>query len=153
MKNKTCDKSMTFDDCVLIILRTAVDKAQKKIGKRIISSPEIKKIISIVEEYIKKKKFICYGGTAINNILPKEDQFYDKEAEIPDYDFFSYNAIEDAKELADIYVQHGFTDVEAKSGQHYGTYKVFVNYIPVADLTNIPKEIFSRLKMDAILKN
>jgi hypothetical protein len=153
MKNESCDKSMSFDDCVLIILRTAVDKAQKKIGKRIINSPSIKKIISIVEEFIKKKKLICYGGTAINNILPEEDQFYDKEAEIPDYDFFSYNALKDAKELADIYYKNGFTDVEAKSGQHYGTYKVFVNYIPVADLTNIPKEIFIRLKMDAILKN
>jgi hypothetical protein len=153
MKNESCDKSMSFDDCVLIILRTAVDKAQKKIGKQIINSPSIKKIISIVEEFIKKKKLICYGGTAINNILPEEDQFYDKEAEIPDYDFFSYNALKDAKELADIYYKNGFTDVEAKSGQHYGTYKVFVNYIPVADLTNIPKEIFIRLKMDAILKN
>lgn len=153
MKKVTCDKSMTFDDCVLIILRTAVDKAQKKIGKRIINSPSIKKIISIVEDFIKKKKLICYGGTAINNILPQEDQFYDKEAEIPDYDFFSYNALKDAKELADIYYKNGFTDVEAKSGQHYGTYKVFVNYIPVADLTNIPKEIFYRLKMDAIMKN
>ena len=35
--------------------------------------------------------------------LPLEDQFYDKDIEIPDYDFYSPNALDDAKELADIY--------------------------------------------------
>jgi hypothetical protein len=91
-----------------------------------------------------------YGGLAINNILPKEDQFYDKDVEIPDYDFFTTNALEDAKELSDIYFKEGFTDVEAKSGQHHGTFKVYVNYMPIADLTNIPKEIFYALKKDSL---
>ena len=49
---------------------------------------------------------------------------------------FSENALNDAKELADIYYKKGFIDVEAKSGQHHGTYKVFVNY-PVAILYDI----------------
>ena len=31
-------------------------------------------------------------GTAINNILPEQDKFYNKNLEIPDYDFFSPNA-------------------------------------------------------------
>jgi hypothetical protein len=70
--------------------------------------------------------------------------------EIPDYDFFTTNALEDAKELADIYYKQGFTDVEAKSGQHHGTYKVFVNYIPVADITFIPKGIYNSIKKDAL---
>jgi hypothetical protein len=96
---------------------------------------------------------ICYGGTAINNILPSEDQFYNKEIEIPDYDFFTHNALADAKELADIYYKQGFEDVEAKSGQHHGTYKVFVNYIPVADITQLQKPIFNALKKDAIRVN
>jgi len=150
MKNKTCDKSMTFQDCELAILRLAVDKAEEKIGRRVVSSDEIKKMITILENFLKRKKLICYGGTAINNILPKEDQFYDKDVEIPDYDFFTTNALNDAKELANIYYKEGFTDVEAKSGQHHGTYKVFVNYIPVADLTYLPKEIFHSLSKDSI---
>jgi hypothetical protein len=106
-----------------------------------------------VEDFIKRKSLICYGGTAINNILPESDQFYNKEIEIPDYDFFTHNALENAKELADIYYKKGFTDVEAKAGQHHGTYKVFVNYIPVADITQIPKQIFNALKSDAIRVN
>ena len=50
---------------------------------------EIKKIIGIVENFLRVNKQVCYGGTAINNILPLEDQFYDKSFELPDYDFFS----------------------------------------------------------------
>ena len=150
MKPKNICKDLTFNDCELAILRMAVDKAEEKIAKRVVQSDEIKKIIKIVEDFIKKKNLICYGGTAINNILPAEDQFYNKDVEIPDYDFFSVNALEDAKELADIYYKQGFTDVEAKSGQHHGTYKVFVNYIPVADITYIPKGIYNSIKKDAL---
>ena len=141
----TCN-GLTFADCELSILRMAIDEAEEKIGKRIVNSEDIQKIIKIVEDFIKKKNLICYGGTAINNILPTEDQFYNKDVEVPDYDFFSPNALDDAKELSDIYYKLGFTDVEAKAGQHHGTFKVFVNYIPVADLTQLPKEIYNSLK-------
>ena len=150
MKSKNVCKDLTFDDCELSILRMAVDKAEEKIAKRVVNSEDIKNIIRIVEDFIRKKNLICYGGTAINNILPTEDQFYNKELEVPDYDFFTINALDDAKELADIYYKKGFTDVEAKAGQHHGTYKVFVNYIPVADITLLPKPIFNALKKDSI---
>ena len=86
----------------LEILRGAVDKAEKRSGKEMISSPEIQKMIFIVENFLREKKLICYGGTAINNILPDSDKFYDRETELPDYDFFSTNAMDDAKQLADI---------------------------------------------------
>ena len=100
---KICDKSMTFQDCELAILRLAVDKAEEKMGKRVVQSDDIKKIIVILENFIKKKSLIAYGGTAINNILPKEDQFYNKEVEVPDYDCFTMNGLNDAIELADLY--------------------------------------------------
>ena len=152
-KEKNICKDLSFSDCELAILRMAVDNAEEKMAKRVVNSLDIQKIIDIVEQFIKDKKLICYGGTAINNILPDEDKFYNKEVEVPDYDFFSENALNDAKELADIYFKKGFIDVEAKSGQHHGTYKVFVNYMAVADITHIPKEIFSVLKRDAISVN
>ena len=139
-----------FQEKELEILRQAVDKAEKISGKRMISSPEIQKMIFIVENFLRKKKLICYGGTAINNILPDDDKFYDKETELPDYDFFSMNALEDAKELADIYAQEGFLEVEAKSGVHKGTYKVFVNFTPVADITHLDTEIYKNLMRDSI---
>lgn len=140
----------TLEEKELEVLRAAVDKAEAKAGKKLTHSEEVKEIISIVETFLREKKLICYGGTAINNILPTQDQFYDKNIEIPDYDFFSHNALNDAKDLADLYAKKGYTDVEAKSGVHHGTYKVFVNFIPVADITYIPKDLFKSIQKDAI---
>lgn len=153
MPKKICTKNMSFDECELAILRTSVDMAQEKIAKRVVSSPAIKDMTAIVEEFIKKRGLIPYGGIAINNILPKDDQFYDEETDIPDYDFFSPNAMDDAKALADIYHAKGYEHVEAKAGQHFGTYKVFVQFIPVADITSIPKPLFATLKKHAITVN
>jgi hypothetical protein len=140
----------SYEDKELAILRRAVDAAEQRSGRKVANSPEIQEIITIVEGFLRKKKLICYGGTAINNILPTEDQFYDKSVEIPDYDFFSNNALNDAKELADIYANKGFDEVEAKSGVHKGTFKVFVNYIPVADITQLDIELYRNIKRDAI---
>lgn len=147
--NPLCDRNMTFEDCELTILRTAVDEVENIKGKQSATSPDIKHIMEIVEKFLRRKQLICYGGTAINNILPKQDQFYNKDVDIPDYDFFSANALKDAKELTDIYFEQGFEEVEAKSGQHHGTYKVFVNFIPVADITSIPAQLFNKLKIEA----
>ena len=33
------------------------------------------------EQFLQNTRRVCYGGTAINNILPLEDQFYDKSIE------------------------------------------------------------------------
>ena len=147
---KECTNEMNFQECELAILRHVVDENEKIAGEKVASSPEIKKMIEIVEDFLIKKKLICYGGTAINNILPKEAQFYDKNYEIPDYDFFSHNALDDTKELADIFYKAGYLDVEAKSGVHGGTYKVFVNFIPMADITYIHKDLFQTLQKQAI---
>ena len=136
----------------LKILNQAIKAIEKKKGKKLVESEENKKIINILEKFLIKKKLICYGGTAINNILPKKDQFYDKNIEFPDYDFFSKNALEDAKELANIYFKEKFEDVEAKAGIHSGTFKVFVNFKPIADITQLDDTIFSIIKKDSIIR-
>ena len=147
---KQCTDNMTFQECELAILRHAVDTNEKIAGQKIASSDEMKQMIEIVESFLKKKKLLCYGGTAINNILPKHAQFYNKDYEIPDYDFYSPNALEHAKELATIYYEAGYQNVEAKSGVHEGTFKVFVNFIPMADITQMHKELFSVLSKSCI---
>lgn len=137
----------------LEILKNAIKLAEEKQGKKVIKNPIIKKIVSILENFISKKGLVCYGGTAINNILPERDQFYNKELEIPDYDCFSSKAMEDAKELADLYFNEGFSDVEAKAGVHYGTYKVYVNFIGIADITQMENTLFKNIKKQAIKKD
>ena len=149
-KTKLCENTMTFQECELAILRNAVDESDKIIGEKIANSSEVTHMISIVESFIISKKLICYGGTAVNNILPKFAQFYNKNIEVPDYDFYSTHAYQDAIELADIYYKAGYVDVEAKSGIHFGTYKVFVNFIPMADITLLPTQLFKSLSIDAI---
>ena len=149
-KPQECNDSMTFHECELAVLRHAVDENEKIQGEKMASGDEIKKMVKIVEEFLSRKKLICYGGTAINNILPKYAQFYDRNLEIPDYDFFSPNALEDAKELADDFYKAGYLDVEAKSGVHEGTYKVFVNFIPMADVTSLHRELYDSLLKEAI---
>lgn len=147
---KICRNGLSFNECELTILRQAVDDIEINLKKDKVKNPTIKRIIHILEEFLKSKQLICYGGTAINNILPEEDQFYNKNINLPDYDFFSPNAIEDAKKLADIYYKKGFTEVEAKAGIHYGTYKVFVNFIPIADITQMDKALYNSLKNESI---
>ena len=136
---------MSFGECELALLRQSIDKIQKLSGSQRVKDPTIKNIIEIIEEFMIKKKLICYGGTAVNNILPKKDRFYDLSIELPDYDMYSNDALKHAIQLADLYYKKGFTEVEAKTGIHPGTYKVFVNFIPIADITNIPNEMFKSL--------
>jgi hypothetical protein len=150
--NPECDNSMTFQDCELAILRHAVDENEATLGEKMANSEDVKAIIKILENFLVRKKCICYGGTAINNILPKYAQFYNRDIEIPDYDFFSNRALDDAKELADIYYAAGYKEVEAKAGVHHGTFKVFVNFIPVADITYLADEIYKALQKEVIIR-
>lgn len=150
--NDECDDAMTFQECELAILRHAVDENENTLGEKKANSEDVKTIIKILEKFLVRKKCICYGGTAINNILPKYAQFYNHEIEIPDYDFFSNRALDDAKELADVYYNAGYKDVEAKAGMHHGTFKVFVNFIPVADITYLHDEIYNALQKEVIVR-
>lgn len=142
-------ENKTFDECQAEVVKIAI-KETDNIKRANVLTDDVKRMIKIVEEFIIEKKLILYGGTAINDILPKSEQFYNKEGEIPDYDAFSDNALNDAKELSDIYHKAGFKSIEAKGGVHHGTYKVFVEYIPIADLTSIGTEIYKTLLADSI---
>jgi len=154
MVNDSPDSSILYyENRELELLKNAMNIEAKKRGERIAQNPVMKEIISVLEKFIRDKKLVCYGGTAINNILPESEQFYNRNLEIPDYDFFSPNAINDAKELANIYFRQGFSDVEAKAGVHYGTYKVFVNFFQIADITQLDSKLFSSLKKNALIKD
>lgn len=146
----SCSNKITTEDEELLNIRKHVDKLDKLKGMRTVSAFG-RKIFPIVERFLRERKLICYGGTAINNMLPSNAQFYDKLSDLPDYDFFSKDPVKDAKKLADIYSRKGFLDVEAKSGVHFGTYKVFVNFIPIADITYMDANIFKTLSKESIV--
>jgi hypothetical protein len=147
------NKNLTFEEKELELLRKSVDIAETKLGKKIIESNDVDRIIKILEDFLRRKKVVCYGGTAINNILPENDQFYNNDVEIPDYDFYSPRAIDHATELADIYADKGYEEVEVRSGVHKETYKLFINFIPIADITQLEPRLFRVLFKNSIRKN
>ena len=55
------------------LLKSAVEEAEKKNKIKLLNTDGIKKMFEIVKSFIKKNRCICYGGTAINNILPLKD--------------------------------------------------------------------------------
>jgi hypothetical protein len=145
--------SKTIEERELAIVKAAVDEIDARKGKRLVREPEVQAVISAVERFIALKKLVCYGGTAINNIMPEQYRFYDTDIELPDYDFYSPHALEDAKELAGTLFKMGYNEVEAKSGVHPGTYKVFVNFMAIADITQMDKTLFNTLKKRAFIED
>ena len=117
------------------------------------NDPEIKKIMRIVKRFIQDNRVLCYGGTAINNILPKKEQFYDFDKEVPDYDFYSETHQDHAKKLSDIFAHAGISDIETKAGIHLGTFKVFAKFTGVADISMLETPIFSKLWKESITKD
>lgn len=134
-------------------IEKAAKEAQEIIDKNEASNPLIHKMMGVVKKFLQKSKTMCYGGTAINNLLPKDKQFYNPEIDIPDYDFFTTTPQIHSKEIADMLVHEGIANVEVKPGVHLGTFKVFADYTAVADVTNMEKDVFEELWNDRITKD
>ena len=139
-------KNLSFEECEIAILKHSVEKITREQGEILMNEPDIIKMIKIAEDFISQKDCVLYGGTAINAMLPKSDQFYNYKYELPDYDAYTPQALDHAKELADIFVKEGFKDVEAKAGVHYGTFKVYVNQHAIMDLTQLHEELYVSIK-------
>ena len=80
MKSKNVCKDLTFEDCELAILRMAVDKAEEKIGKRIVNSEDIKNIIKIISEIIYKnnvKATFYKAMIKLNEVILENKQYLD----------------------------------------------------------------------------
>lgn len=133
-------------------LENIVERLELENDKRLASKPTVKVSLGIVADFLKAHPVMCYGGTAINNLLPPEDRFYDPVTTIPDYDFYSKTPQEHAVIIADKLKDAGIEAVEVKPGIHLGTFKVFANYEGVADITHLDTEIFDRLWKEGPVK-
>lgn len=130
-----------------------IKKAQNIVDYETAHDPTIRKILSIVKDFIVSRRVMCYGGTAINNLLPKDDRFYDPNYDIPDYDFYSEKPQIHALELADLFYSKGFRNIEVKPGAHLMTFKVFVDFTGVADITHLEAPIFKVLWDENLVKH
>jgi len=136
----------------LSAVKEIADKQIEILAAREAELPVVKTSTKLVEAFLKSNRTMCYGGSAINNLLPESDRFYGP-TEIPDYDFFSETPQEHGVELADTLAKAGIESVEVKPGVHLGTYKVFADYRGVADITFIAPNVFENLWKDKITRN
>lgn len=132
-------------------LEEIVEQLQLENDKRTAADPLTKVSLGIVKEFLKDHRVLCYGGTAINNLLPPEDRFYDPEVDVPDYDFFSETPQEHSMKLANHLLKAGIKNVDVRPGMHLGTFKVFADFNSVADITQMDKDIFERLWKEKII--
>ena len=112
------------------------------------------KIENILLEFISDKKLIIYGGIAIHTLLKLKGHkgIYDYKYDNRDYDVMSVNALEDIKELAEIFRKNGFSYIKITEAKKPGTYKIFLDINPesVIDITQINIDILKSLKITNI---
>ena len=126
-------------------IKEAATKGKKIIDYASAHDADTLRSIDVVEFFLRKTQRLCYGGQAINVHLPKKHKFYDPELNIPDYDFMTPDQDKDIEQLAIYLRKAGFTEISAKEGMHEGTIKIYVNFVPVADITAIDPKLYDLL--------
>lgn len=134
-------------------LTAAIDKASERIKYETAHNSELIRALTVVEHFLKAKKRVCYGGTAMNAILPPAKRFYDPELDLPDYDFFTPEIDEDIEDLVALLRKSGFKEIYHKTGIHEGTKKILVNFTPIADITYISKPIYEVFLKRSIVRD
>ena len=137
----------------LAAIGSAAEEAQKVTDYTSAHDEEILTAIEIVEEFLRQTGRVCYGGAAMNAQLPDKYKFYDKEYTIPDYDFLTPTADKDIATLERRFRTAGFTEIGIRPGMHEGTTKIYINYVPVADVTLIDSRLYKMFKRNAIKVN
>ena len=61
--------------------------------------------------------------------------------------------MEDAKELCNIFTIENVHNIESKNAFIHGTYKVFVNFVAIADITQVDKGFYEYLLKHNIQKD
>lgn len=105
---------------------------------------ESKKVLKVVDQFVRRKKLLLYGGFSINFLLPPKSKIYKKRV-VKDYDCFSKNALADANELANILKKKGFKYIKVSKALHENTFKVFAEFISVLDITQVKDFLFDKL--------
>jgi hypothetical protein len=129
------------------------DKLKLANDKKAAADPIVQVSLGIVQDFLRDNEVMCYGGTAINNLLPPDERFYNPVYDIPDYDFFSKEPQEHAMKLADQLAKAGIKNIEVRPGQHLGTFKVFSDFEGVADITHLDAPIFDRLWKENVTRD
>jgi len=132
-------------------LKEVIDKAKLRIDIDIAQNPELQRAIHIVEAFLHRTQRMCYGGQAINAHLPQHEKFYNSQRSLPDYDFFTPEAQEDTEEIIEDLKKNGYTEISKRIGIHDGTIKIYVNYMPIADITQMIPEFYNTIHKQSMV--
>ena len=99
--------------------------------------------------FLRPRRVLLYGGTALNYLLPEEARFYEAES-LPDVDVMCL----DGKRLASEVVQHfearGHAHAGLSEALHPGTYKVYVDGLQLLDITTVSRRTYAKLAKGAV---
>jgi hypothetical protein len=139
-------KSLSLQDCEQQVVRAAVRDINRRVGK--MNKTEYLMMKGVVEAFMKGHDCVCYGGSALNTLLAVP--IYE-DYQHPDFDLYTPFAMEYAKKLVDIFHKKGVM-AYARSGIHEGTFKVYVDFLPLIDFTFMPNELYAIVKREAVVK-
>ena len=99
------------------------------------------KLKSLIKDFIIENNLILYGGTAIDLLLPTNSKIYKKNQQLFDYDVYSNNAYKYGVKLVDLLVKNKYKYVQLREAAFTrDTYKIFIENLPVFDITNLTDE-------------
>lgn len=150
LKNTLQNREMVKTiDAAVNMIKAAAESAEAFQALKV-DQKEGMAMMEVVEDFLHDRGRLLYGGFAINAALPDSAKFYDPEKEIPDYDFLTPDPIADVVELMNRFKEKGYSEVEPSIGIHEGTYKVYVNFQPVADITHCDLELYENLWKESL---
>lgn len=110
--------------------------------KRKYNYSRAKNILNIVYRYLIDNESILYGGMAIHTGLKAKGDGLYGDYELPDYDFFTTNAVKSGVELVKILIEKGYYNIMMYNGIHDSTTKISCDYVESADITQISKKFY-----------
>lgn len=134
-------------DLIKSKLRDIVKRAEiRNVRFAIPDFEERKKIRAIVIDYIKRRKRVIFGGTAIEKWVKKsneKDSIYSSEV-LGDIEFYSPQPLQDMYNICNILHRNKFKNIVGREAIHPETYSIFVENTAFCDISYMT---------DAIVRN
>jgi hypothetical protein len=105
---------------------------------------ERRAMTAIVLDFVRARGRIVYGGYAINALIRAKssaDAIYDFAVETPDIEFYSSDAVVDARDLCNVFHKLRYPYVRGSEAMHAETYKVAVDLVQLCDVSYVPKNL------------
>lgn len=113
---------------------------------------DIRNMINIIMDFIKKNNRKIYGGYAQNELVKlknKNDSFYN-DNDIPDIDIYSPHPIQDIIDICNLLLKAGYKNIIGSEALHSETYKIHAEFIPVIDISYVPSNVYNKIPFKEI---